>query len=210
MATKTWIATTASTWATAASWSPAGVPAAGDAVIFNGTNNGQCTVAAVTNTLLSLVTTGYSGNLIVNARLTVGGNITLSASNNISGTSDITVSTNSIITSAGATIGCTLRFATINTTIQLADSMILTKGLTVFGTPAGFINLISSTPTVQRSLTLVNNGITVQDIDYLNVTDINGSAGQSAWTYKGNTPINSQNWFVMSTQPPTILAVAFS
>lgn len=210
MPTKTWIATTASTWATAASWSPSGVPAAGDDVIFNGTNNGQCTVSATTNTLLSLTTTGYTGNLIVNARLTVGGNITLSSSNNISGSSDITVSTNSIITSAGATIGCILRFSTINTTIQLADSMILTAGLTALGTPVGFINLISSSPGTQRSLTLVNNGVTQQDIDYLNVTDIDGSAGLTAWTYKGNTPVNSQNWFVMTTQPPTISRISLS
>jgi hypothetical protein len=210
MATKTWIATTASTWATAASWSPAGVPAAGDDVIFNGTNNGQCTVGAVTNTLLSLVTTGYTGNLIVNARLTVGGNVTLSASNNISGTSDITITTNSVITSAGATIGCTLRFSTINTTIQLADAMILSKGLTALGTPSGFINLISSSAGVQRSLTLLNNGVTEQDIDYLNVTDIDGSAGLTVWTYKGNTPVNSQNWYVMTTQPPTVSSITFS
>ena len=206
MATKTWISAVASTWATAASWSPAGVPAAGDDVIFNGTNTGQCTVGAATNTLLSLTTTGYTGNLIVNARLSVGGNIILSSSNSITGTSDITVTTNSIITSAGATIGCTLRFATINTTIQLADAMILTRGLTALGTPSGSINLISSTPTVQRSLTLVNNGVTDQDIDYLNVTDINGSAGLTAWTYKG-TVSNSQNWYVMSTQPPTVSGV---
>ena len=209
MATKTWIATTASTWATAASWSPAGVPAAGDDVVFTGTNNGQCTVGAATNTLLSLVTTGYTGNLIVNARLTVGGNITLSASNNISGTSDITITTNSIITSAGATIGCTLRFSTINTTIQLADAMILSKGLTALGTPSGFINLTSSSVGVQRSLTLLNNGITEQDIDYLNVTDINGSAGLTAWTYKA-TVTTSNNWYVMTTQPPTVSSVTFS
>ncbi len=209
MATKTWIATIASTWATAASWSPAGIPAAGDDVIFNGTNNGQCTVGAATNTLLSLVTTGYTGNLIVNARLTVGGNITLSASNNISGTSDLTVTTNSLITSAGATIGCTLRFSTINTTIQLADAMILSRGLTALGTPSGFINLISSSVGTQRSLTLLNNGITQQDIDYLNVTDIDSSAGLTVWTYKA-TVTTSNNWYVMTTQPPTVSSVTFS
>ena len=78
MPTKTWISNTASTWATAASWSPAAVPIAGDDVVFTGTNNGQCTVGAATVTILSLTTTGYTGNLIVNARLTVGGNMTLS------------------------------------------------------------------------------------------------------------------------------------
>jgi hypothetical protein len=209
MAIKTWISNVASTWATAASWSPAGVPAAGDEAVFTAINSGQCTVGAATNTLLSLVTTGYTGNLIVNARLTVGGNMTLSASNNISGTSDITISTNSIIISAGATIGCILRFSTINTTIQLADAMILSRGLTVFGTPSGFINLISSIPTIQRSLTLVNNGTSTQYIDYLNVTDIDGSGGATIWTYKGNPPVNSQNWFVMTTQPPPVSRISF-
>ena len=71
MATKTWASATASTWATAASWSPSGVPAAGDDVVFNGTNNGNCTVGAATNALLSLTTVGYTGTLAVNAILTV-------------------------------------------------------------------------------------------------------------------------------------------
>lgn len=209
MPTKTWIATTNSTWATAASWSPAAVPIAGDDVVFNGSANGQCTVAAATVTILSLTTTGYSGNLIVNARLTVGGNITLSSSNNISGTSDITVSTNSTITSAGAVIGCTLRFSTINTTIQLADAMVLSKGLTALGTPAGFIVLRSNAPGTQRLLTLQNIAGVSQYIDYLNVTDIDSSQGCTFWTYKG-TVTTSTNWFVMTTQPPTVSSFSFS
>lgn len=208
MPTKTWISNTASTWATAASWSPAAVPIAGDDVVFTGTNNGQCTVGAATVTILSLTTTGYTGNLIVNARLTVGGNMTLSSTNNISGTSDITVNTNSTITSAGAVIGCTLRFSVINTTIQLADAMVLSKGLSVFGTPAGFIALRSSVPGTSRLLTLQNITGVSQYIDYLNVTDIDSSQGCTIWTYKG-TVTTSNNWYVMTTQPPTVSAVSF-
>ena len=207
MATKTWISNVASTWNTAASWA-GGVPVAGDDVVFTGTNNGQCTITVATATILSLVTTGYAGNLIVNTRLTVGGNMILSASNNISGTSDITISTNSTIISAGATIGCILRFGTINTTIQLADAMILTAGLTAFGTPAGSIALRSSVPGTQRSLTLVNNGTSYQYIDYLNVTDLDSSAACTIWTYKG-TITNCNNWFLMPSQPPTISGISF-
>lgn len=209
MPTKTWISNTASTWATAASWSPAAVPIAGDDVVFTGTNNGQCTVGAATNTILSLTTTGYTGNLIVNARLTVGGNMTLSSTNNISGTSDITVSTNSTITSAGAVIGCTLRFSTINTTIQLADAMALSKGLTALGTPAGFIILRSNVPGTPRLLTLQNIAGVSQYIDYLNVTDIDSSQGCTLWTYKG-TVTTSNNWYVMVTQPPTVSSISFT
>jgi hypothetical protein len=209
MPTKTWISNTASTWATAGSWSPAGVPAAGDDVVFTGTNNGQCTVGAATNTLLSLTTTGYTGNLIVNARLTVGGNMTLSSSNNISGTLDITISTNSIITSAGATIGCGLRFSTINTTIQLADTLTLSFYFSALGTPAGFINLVSSSPGTPRIFNLLNNGLTSQYVDYLNVTDIDSSAACTLWTYKG-TVTTSSNWYIMTTQPPTVSSISFS
>ena len=208
MPTKTWISNTASTWATPASWSPAAVPIAGDDVVFTGTNNGQCTVGAVTATILSLTTTGYTGNLIVNARVTVGGNMTLSSTNNISGTSDITISTNSTITSAGAVIGCFLRFSTINTTIQLADDMSLSKGLIALGTPSGFITLRSNVPGTPRIFNLLNNGLTYQYVDYLNVTDIDSSQGCTLWTYKG-TVTTSSNWYVMTTQPPTVSSVSF-
>jgi hypothetical protein len=209
MPTKTWISNTASTWATAASWSPAAVPIAGDDVVFTGTNNGQCTVAAATVTVLSLTTTGYTGNLIVNARLTVGGNMTLSSTNNISGTSDITISANSLITSSGATIGCILRFGTLSTIIQLADNMTLSKGLSVIGLPAGSIILRSNVPGTPRLLTLQNIAGVSQYIDYLNVTDIDSSQGCTLWTYKG-TVTTSSNWYVMVTQPPTVSSVSFT
>lgn len=207
MPTKTWIAPTASTWATAASWSPSGVPAAGDDVIFNGANNGQCTVAANTNSLLSLTTTGYTGNLIVNATLTVGGNVTLASTNNISGTSFIVISANSILNPGGSTIGCGLRLSTINTTIQLAGTLTLSSAFQALGTPIGFINLVSSSPGTPRAFNLLNNGLTSQYVDYLNVTDMNSSAGCTLWTYKG-TVTNSQNWFVITTQPPTISSIS--
>lgn len=206
MATKTWTGT--GTWATAASWTPAGVPAAGDDVIFNAASP-ACTVAANTNALLSLTCTGYANTLTINANLVIAGNVTLSSTMTTTGTGNLDISANSTILSAGHTIGVNLRFITINTTIQLADAMILSRGLSALGTPSGFINLISSTPTVQRSLTLVNNGTTNQYIDYLNVTDIDGSAGLTVWTYKGDAPVNSQNWFVMTTQPPTVTAISF-
>jgi len=208
MPTKTWTSNLASTWNTAASWA-GGVPVAGDDVVFTGLNNGQCTITIATATILSLVTTGYTGNLIVNTRLTVGGNVTLSASNNISGTSDITISTNSLITSAGATIGCGLRFSTINTTIQLADTLTLSSTFVALGTPAGFIDLVSSSPGTPRIFNLLNNGSTSQYVDYLNVTDIDSSAACTLWTYKG-TVTTSSNWYLMVTQPPTVSSISFT
>jgi hypothetical protein len=209
MPTKTWISNTASTWATAGSWSPAGVPAAGDDVVFTGTNNGQCTVGAATTALLSLTTTGYTGNLIVNAFLTVAGNVTLSSTNSISGTSSIVISANSILDPGGSTIGCGLRFSTINTTIQLAGTLTLSSSFAALGTPAGFINLVSSSPGTPRIFNLLNNGLTSQYVDYLRVTDIDSSADCTLWTYKG-TVTTSSNWYVMVTQPPTVSSISFS
>jgi len=209
MATKTWASATSSTWATAGSWSPSGVPAAGDAVIFNGTANGQCTVGAATNTLLSLTTTGYTGNLIVNALLTVGGNVTLASTNTITGSSYIVISANSVLTPGGSTIGCGLQFSTISTTIQLAGTLTLAGAFVAYGTPAGSINLVSSSPGTTRTFNLLNNGLTSQYVDYLNVTDMNSSQGCTLWTYKG-TVTTSSNWYLMVTQPPTISGVSFT
>jgi len=209
MATKTWASAVSSTWATAASWSPSGVPAAGDDVIFNGTANGQCTVGANTNTLLSLTTTGYTGNLIVNALLTVGGNVTLASTNTITGSSYIVISANSVLTPGGSTIGCGLQFSTISTTIQLAGTLTLSSAFVVYGTPAGSINLASSSPGTARTFNLLNNGLTSQYVDYLNVTDIDSSQGRTLWTYKG-TITTSSNWYLMVTQPPTVSSVSFS
>jgi hypothetical protein len=72
MAIKTWIATTASTWATAASWSPSGVPVAADDVIFNSTYSGDCSVGA-TATCTSVKMVGYSGTFSGTGALNITG-----------------------------------------------------------------------------------------------------------------------------------------
>lgn len=205
MATKTWTGT--GTWATAGSWTPAGVPAAGDDVVFN-VASAACTVAANTNAILSLVCTGYTNTLTINANLIVAGSIIMSSGMTTTGTGNLDVSANATLTAAGHTLGVNLRFITVSTTIQIADTWILSKGLTAQGTPAASIIMRSSLPGTQRTFTLLNNGVTDQDIDYLNVTDINGSAGLTAWTYKGATPSNSPNWYVMATQPPTVSGIS--
>lgn len=213
MATYTWTGT--GNWGTATNWTPNGTPLATDTVLFSSANNNNCTVAANANAQI-LNLQNYQGSITINATfaLTVAGNISLSTATvppgqqvGILGPGNLNVSANSVITSNGKTIDAVLRFITINTTIQLADAMILSRGLTALGTPAGSIALISSTPTVQRSLTLLNNLVTDQDIDYLNVTDIDGSQGLTVWTYKG-TVSNSQNWYTMLTQPPPISSVS--
>jgi len=72
MAIKTWIATTDSTWGTAASWSPAAVPTAGDDVIFNSSASGQCSVDAGA-TCRSVVMTGFAGVFTGSSSIAVTG-----------------------------------------------------------------------------------------------------------------------------------------
>jgi hypothetical protein len=214
MATYTW--TGSGNWGTTTNWTPNGTPLITDTVLFSSANNNNCTVAAAANAQI-LNLQDYRGAITINSpqTLTVAGNITLSNATvppgqqvGIVGPGNLAVSANSTITSNGKTIDALLRFVTVGTTIQLADAMILTRGLICFGTPLGSMNLISSTPGVQRSLIFTNNGITAQEIDYLNVTDIDGSLGLTVWTYKG-VVTNSPNWFTMLTQPPTVSSITF-
>lgn len=209
MATYTW--TGSGNWGTTTNWTPNGTPLITDTVLFSSANNNNCTVAAAANAQI-LNLQDYRGAITINSpqTLTVAGNITLSNATvppgqqvGIVGPGNLAVSANSTITSNGKTIDALLRFVTVGTTIQLADAMILTRGLICFGTPLGSMNLISSTPGVQRSLIFTNNGITAQEIDYLNVTDIDGSLGLTVWTYKGIVT-NCSNWFVMTTQSSTV------
>jgi len=206
MATKTWVSAISSTWATSASWSPSGVPALGDDVIFNSSANGDCTVAANTNGLLSFVTTGYTGTFILNAQIIVGGNITLSGTNIFSGTSSLTISagTTSNITSNGEVFGAGF---TINAgaTVNLVDNFVISGSgyFYAFGLPtASAITLKSNSVGVQRKFTLQQGG--GQYVDYVNVTDLDSGDGVTLWTYKGTAPSNSVNWKIISTQPPPV------
>jgi hypothetical protein len=68
---------------------------------------------------------------------------------------------------------------------------------------------VSSSPGTLRIFNLLNNGLTSQYVDYLNVTDMDSSAACTLWTYKG-TVTTSSNWYVMVTQPPPVSSVSFS
>ena len=213
MATKTWIATTASTWNTAASWSGGTIPVSGDDIVFNGSGNGNCTMASIVGTPLfaSLTTTGYTGQLILNTTIIFTGNITLSGGHTFTTTigGTLQIRGNSTITTNGCVLDFILQLNAINITVQLADDCIVNRGFQAYGTPLGSIALQSSVPGTQRIFTVSNLVGTVQDIDYLNVTDLNSDNGITLWTYAG-TVSNSRNWAVMTTQPPTVSSVTFS
>lgn len=225
MANYLWTAPAPGNWGVAGNWTPNGIPTIADNVSFSSANNNDCTVAANASAL-SLDFQNYAGKLTINTNtvpipllnpftLTVAGNVTLSTDPafqiipDANGRGTLVISANSTITSNGRTIETTLRFSTINTTILLADTLTLSKGLTIQGTPSGVINLGSTVPGTQRALNLLNNGVSDQDIDYANVSDINGNAGLTIWNYSG-TIANCNNWIIMTQQAVPVSGFTFN
>lgn len=96
MATKTFLIT-GTTWGTAASWSPAGVPTAADTAVFNSTS-AACTID-VDAFITSITCTGYTHTLTFNRSLTIeSGTFTFGAAMSFAGAHGI------VIKNAGATI----------------------------------------------------------------------------------------------------------
>jgi hypothetical protein len=212
MAVKTWIATTASVWSTAANWSGGTTPVSGDSIVFNAAGPGNCTVTGIpTIPFISLTTTGYTGQLIFNQTLILTGNITLSNTHTISSNTVgvLSIQANSTLTTNGCVLDLILRLGDISITVLLADNCVVNKGFQAYGTPLGSVVLQSSVPGTQRIFTVSNLVGTIQDIDYLNVTDLDSDAGISLWTYSG-TVSNCRNWAVMPPQPPPISSISCS
>lgn len=210
MAVKTWIATTASVWSTPASWSGGTAPVSGDSIIFNAAGPGNCTISGVPSIpFISLTSTGYTGQLIFNQTLILTGNITFSNTHTISSSAGgvLSISANSTITTNGCVLDLILRLDAIGITVLLADNCVVNKGFQAYGTPLGSIIFQSSVPGTQRIFTVSNLVGTVQDIDYLNVTDLDSDAGISLWTYLG-TVSNCRNWAVMPPQPPPVSSIS--
>lgn len=215
MAIVTWTGTLSSTWAVGGNWDTNTIPAVGDSVRFTGATTNPCQITSSTNALADIDFTNYAGTVTINngMHLVVAGNISLSTAPAFDittpATGTLTMSASGTLTTQGRTINCILRLInatgtpTVPTaiTINLADNVTLTKGFTATGSPVGTITLQSSNPGIKRLLTLNNIEGVTQDIDYLNVVDINGNQGVTMWSYKGSPPVNSDNWYIMSTQP---------
>ena len=99
-------ATAPTNWsATSGGVGNASVPGASDGVTFDGAGTGNtAAVVSATITVLSFtVTSGYTNTITHNAVLTVAGNVTLNTSYTIAGSSGMTISAASTITSGGKT-----------------------------------------------------------------------------------------------------------
>jgi hypothetical protein len=172
MPTKTWIATTAANWNSAANWSPSGIPATGDDVIFNGAANGNCTIVTTAGACRSLVMTGYTGTLTLTVGINISGSddgtvtgntLVLGSGTVYTGTGVITLTstTGGKVTCNGNTLSCSLTVNGVGGTFTLTDALniVSTRALilragTVTGTTvnAGFFE--SNATTSVRSISL--------------------------------------------------------
>lgn len=151
MPTKTWIATTASFWNTAASWSPSGVPGTTDDVIFNGSANGNCTLQTSAGNCRSLVMTGYTGTFTFSVGMTV------------SGSDDGTATGNSLVLAASPASYAGTSTITLTSTYGgkiTCNSNTLSNSLTINGVGGTFtltdtLNIVST-----RTLTITAGGVT--------------------------------------------------
>ena len=165
MAIKTWIATSPSTWGTAASWSPSGVPTSADDIVFNGTYNGDCVFAFAT--IRSLVMTGYSGIFSGTANMTISNSDTGTATGNSlvfsstmtqswTGQTTFTSPVGGYITTNGKSFGALITFNNATGVWRVSDAL-QTTALTITTGNVTFTNNV----TISGSLTLTAGTLTV-------------------------------------------------
>ncbi len=138
--------------------------------------------------------TWYSINLIsmtsvvINSLLRISNNLTNGATSiAFSGTAGWTVGTFVLSNPTGITF-----------TLAASTTYTLTAGATGTATAAS-PGLIRSSSTPTRAV-LTLTGTTTMDLGYINVTDIDSSAGQTFWSY-GVVSSNSTNWLDYSNYP---------
>lgn len=113
-AQKTWVAAGASNWNNGANWSPAGVPGPADAVTFNATGLGNCTLDVAPN-VAGITVNGYTGTIDLNGfDLTTTGNNTFTTGtiNNGGATGALTLNTTGSTTFNGTTFGANVNGST--------------------------------------------------------------------------------------------------
>lgn len=119
------ISNTGGTYNSTSTWVEGIVPTAADDVVATGTS-GNLTVVGVVGYCKSINLTGYTATLAINITLLVSGNITLSSSMTITGTTYININANSSITSNGKAIPF-LAFSLNNVVITLVDNMYISN-----------------------------------------------------------------------------------
>jgi hypothetical protein len=105
LVTKTWSAPSAGNWSVGSNWSPVGVPASGDDVVFDSTSVQNCTIDVATASLNSFtVNSTYTGTITNSATLTVSGATSISGI--VSASAGSTFTFNGTVTiNSGGTLG---------------------------------------------------------------------------------------------------------
>ncbi len=114
IAQKTWIAAGASNWNNGANWSPAGVPGPADAVTFNATGLGNCTLDVAPN-VAGITVNGYTGVIDLNGfDLTTTGTNTFTSGtiNNSGAAAAVTLNTTTTTTFNGTAFGADINGST--------------------------------------------------------------------------------------------------
>lgn len=181
-------ATAPTNWsATSGGVGNASVPGASDGVTFDGAGTGNtAAVVSATITVLSFtVTSGYTNTITHNAVLTVAGNVTLNTSYTIAGSSGMTISAASTITSGGKTWPNVMTWSGANTKT-------LSGNLTVSG-----LLTVSTLTTLNQTGTdtlILAGGLTNSSGGIDGTARIKLTGG--TWTGASNTPISNNLDFV--------------
>lgn len=186
MALKT-IVNTGGTWNSPSTWSPSGVPAAGDDVISIATS-GPLTVTANAS-CKSLILTGYTSTLTVNSgvTLTISGNTTFSSGMSVSGTGTLSIIETSTLTSAGKTWTGSLNFGGALKLYTLADTWNVDGNLSIsatnnVGINGNSINVNGGYNTSSVSTMVITGGTDINMIGSGSITTTTASSTQLNFT----------------------------
>jgi len=134
-ASANWSATSNTNWgSTSGGSNNASVPTSTDDVTFDGagTNGNTNSTISADITILSLnITSGYTSTMTHNAVLTIAGNWTFGTSYTIAGTSGVTISATSTITSGGKTWPLDVTFAGGSTTKTIVGDFAINGSLII-------------------------------------------------------------------------------
>jgi hypothetical protein len=196
-------------WGTASNWSltsgggaTGAVPTATDTAVFDN-NSISCTLNTSNRVCQILSATTYTQTLNLSTfNLTVSGNITLGSGMTLTTTTgSLIVNANSTITTNGKTMSVPFSALTGGITLTFADDIILSNGLSLFGTLSSPITAQTNSSGVQRKLTIPQG--TTYSIDYCVAVDLDSGDGLTAWNYKG-TQTNCVNWKDLPLRPPPV------
>lgn len=194
-ASANWSATGNTNWsATSGGANNASVPSSTDDVTFDGaggSGNSSSTVSATITNLSFTVTSGYTQTITRNAVQTIAGNYTDNTSYSIGGSSGITISATSTITSGGQTFPNGVTFTGASTTKTLVGNWTIGGTLTI-GASSQTLNKTTTETLTSVGLTASNACVGTAEIILSGGTW--SSSGTSAisnnLTFAGNVTIS--------------------